>query len=164
MKARPPAAGQVRSIGRPRQPAPRPMTELKLAHEHRLRLRAQAHRLHPVVRLGAAGLNEAVFHEIDRALRAHGLIKVRAAGAQRAAREDLARAMAERLGAARVQVIGNTVILFRPVPEPVAGAPRALPPPQGGPAASRVLAAGGARSALHRGPTAPRRSPNRGLP
>ncbi|HXY06039.1 MAG TPA: ribosome assembly RNA-binding protein YhbY [Burkholderiaceae bacterium] len=136
---------------------------MKLAHEHRLRLRAQAHRLHPMVQLGVAGLSEAVFQEIDRALRAHGLIKVRAAGAQRATREDLARAMAERLGAARVQVIGNTVILFRPVPEPVAGAPSGSPAPQGGPA-SRVSGADGTRSAVHRAPTALRRSPNRGLP
>jgi len=99
------------------------MAELTLAHEQRLLLRAQAHRLNPLVRLGAAGLSEAALQEIDRALRSHGLIKVRAAAAQRATRDALSRSMAERLGAARVQIIGNTVILFRPIPETVAPAP-----------------------------------------
>jgi len=97
------------------------MTELTLAHEQRLALRTQAHRLHPVVRLGAAGLSEAALKEIDRALRSHGLIKVRAAGAQRADREALSLAIAERLDAARVQVIGNIVVLYRPpIAEPSA--------------------------------------------
>lgn len=99
------------------------MPELTLAHEQRLSLRAQAHRLHPIVRLGAAGLSQAVLQEIDRALRSHGLIKVRAAGAQRAEREALSQAIADRLDAARVQVIGNIVVLYRPIPESPARAP-----------------------------------------
>jgi len=99
------------------------MAELTLAQEQRISLRAQAHRLHPIVRLGAAGLSEAVFQEIDRALRSHGLIKVRAVGAQRTDRGALSRAIAERLDAAQVQVIGSIVVLYRPIAEEPAPGP-----------------------------------------
>ena len=96
------------------------MAELALSQETTLALRAQAHGLDPVVLLGAAGLSEAALREIDRALSAHGLVKVRAGKLERAARDTLFAAMAERLDAARVQVIGHTFVLFRPIPaEPV---------------------------------------------
>ena len=42
-------------------------------------LRARAHKLEPVVIIGAKGLTDEVLAEIDRALKAHELIKVRAA-------------------------------------------------------------------------------------
>lgn len=140
------------------------MAELTLAQDERLRLRAQAHRLQPVVQLGAAGLSEAVFAEIDRALRAHGLIKVRAAGTQRTDREALSRAIAERLGAAQVQLIGNTVVLFRPIPEPAAkgsasGPRRPRAQGQARPRAPADRRASPAKSALP-----PRRARGRGAP
>jgi len=93
------------------------MAELTLAHETCLKLRAQAQRLDPVVLLGAAGLSEATLREIDRALSAHGLVKVRAGKLERDERDAMFGIMAERLGAARVQVIGHTFVLFRPVAE-----------------------------------------------
>jgi putative YhbY family RNA-binding protein len=106
------------------------MAELALAHEKIIALRASAHRLDPVVLLGAAGLSAAVLKEIDRALAAHGLVKVRGGRSERAEREAMFLAMAEQLGAARIQVIGNTFVLFRPIPEEAApesgrAAPRA---------------------------------------
>jgi putative YhbY family RNA-binding protein len=108
------------------------MTRLQLPHDARLRLKAQAHHLKPVVLLGAQGLTEAVFREIDRALTAHGLIKIRVPGDDRAAREEIFAAAAERLGAAQVGAIGKLLILFRPKPDDAARPqnirPRAKPP------------------------------------
>jgi putative YhbY family RNA-binding protein len=92
------------------------MAELALSHEKIITLRASAHQLDPVVLLGAAGLSPAVLKEIDRALNAHGLVKVRGGKSERAEREAMFLAMAEQLAAARIQVIGNTFVLFRPVP------------------------------------------------
>ena len=135
------------------------MTELTLAHEQRLALRTQAHRLHPVVRLGAAGLSEAALKEIDRALRSHGLIKVRAAGAQRADRDALSLAIAERLDAARVQVIGNIVVLYRPIAEPPAPAPVTTVGRAAAPAQSRKKL-----SAAKHKPSPPRLAANRRSP
>lgn len=105
------------------------MSELTLTRDERLRLRARAHHLNPVVLLGAAGLTEAVFKETDRALAAHELIKVRIPGDDRDEREAICAQLADRLGAARVQVIGKLLVLYRPRPaeeEPVkpAAAPR----------------------------------------
>jgi len=135
------------------------MTQLSLPQEQCLALRAQAHALEPVVLLGAAGLSEAALKEIDRALKAHGLIKVRAG---KTGREDLAflfQTVADRLGAARIQAIGHTLVLYRPIPKdakPAASprpAKRALPP---GAAVSGNGRRGSRTGACRR---APRRSP-----
>jgi len=107
------------------------MTQLSLPQEQTLALRAQAHALDPVVLLGAAGLSEAVLKEIDRALRAHGLIKVKAGKTGREDLEYLFQTMAERLGAARVQAIGHTLVLFRPIAR---DAPHSAPAPAPRPA------------------------------
>ncbi len=93
------------------------MAELTLAQNETLTLRARAHSLAPVVLLGAAGLSEAALKEIDRALAAHGLVKVRAGKAERPDLDTMFQSMAERLGAARIQAIGHTFVLFRPIPD-----------------------------------------------
>lgn len=75
-------------------------------------LKAQAHHLKPVVLLGAKGLTEAVIAETDIALLAHELIKVKINGAE----EDrliMAAELCEQLHAELVQMIGNTVIMYR---------------------------------------------------
>lgn len=134
------------------------MSELELTRDERLRLRGRAHHLHPVVLLGAAGLSEAVLKEADRALTAHELIKVRIPGDDRDEREAISAAMADRLGAARVQSIGKLLVLFRPRPEPEAAAV--------GPASAAVQRA--PRPAPAARPPAPRafaaRSANRAVP
>jgi putative YhbY family RNA-binding protein len=92
------------------------MAELTLEKELRLSLRAQAHGLDPVVLLGAAGLTDAVVAEVDRALTAHSLIKVRVPVDDRSEREAIFATIADRVGAARVQVIGKLIVLYRPPP------------------------------------------------
>jgi RNA-binding protein len=87
-----------------------------LTERQRRHLRALAHPLKPVVRLGAAGLTEAVAHETARALGDHELIKVKAAGGDRDARDRLFDALAARTGSALVQRIGNVAVLYRPDP------------------------------------------------
>ena len=93
------------------------MAELILSRDERLRLKGRAHHLNPVVLLGAAGLTEAVVNEIDRALAAHELIKIRVPGDDRDQREAMFAGLADQLGAARVQMIGKLLVLYRPKPE-----------------------------------------------
>jgi len=112
------------------------MSELTLTRDERLRLRARAHHLNPVVLLGAAGLTEAVFKETDRALTAHELIKVRIPGDARDEREAVCAQLADRLGAARVQVIGKLLVLYRPRPEEEAPAKAAGAPGRPRPSAA----------------------------
>lgn len=96
------------------------MAELIMSAKERQQLKGEAHKLNPVVLMGAEGLTDAVVQEVDRALAAHGLIKVRAPGDDRAQREQIFADLAERLSAARVQAIGKILVLFRPLPEDAA--------------------------------------------
>lgn len=131
------------------------MAELLLPHDQILNLRADAHRLAPVVLMGAGGLSAAVLKEIDRALAAHGLIKVRASKNEREQREAMYLAIAEQLAAARIQCIGNTFVLFRPIP-PAAPAPaRAKKSAAKRPsaAAARRPAAKAAKAWIKKGPS-----------
>jgi len=104
------------------------MGELTLSRDERLALRRQAHHLNPVVLLGAAGLTEAVVKEIDRALKAHELIKIRVPAEDREQRGAVFAEMAERLDAARIQMIGKLLVLFRPKPDEAAVAAKPSPP------------------------------------
>lgn len=100
------------------------MSEIELSRSARLTLHAEAHHLDPVVLLGANGLTEAVMKEIDRALKAHELIKIRVPTDDREERGAIFTKVADELGAARVQMIGKLLILWRPA-EDEAEAPTA---------------------------------------
>lgn len=76
-------------------------------------LKAQAHHLKPVILLGAKGLTEAVIAETDIALKAHELIKVKISGTEKEDRIIMADELALKVHAELVQLIGNTVILYR---------------------------------------------------
>jgi RNA-binding protein len=84
-----------------------------LTAAERKALKAKAHKLEPVVHIGAKGLTDEVIAEIDRALTAHELIKVRAGGLERDAREVAFGAICERTGAEAVQQVGKVLVLFR---------------------------------------------------
>ena len=95
-------------------PLPESGTALALTPAERSQLRARAHALHPVVMAGQAGLTEAVLRELDRALRAHELIKFKVAGGDRSARDAILAEVCMRLSAAPVQSIGRILVLYRP--------------------------------------------------
>ena len=88
-----------------------------LSERQRRHLRGLAHPLKPVVRLGNAGLTEAVARETARALDDHELIKVKAPGGDREARDALFSELAARTGSTLVHRIGNVAVLYRPHPE-----------------------------------------------
>ncbi|MBA2547502.1 MAG: ribosome assembly RNA-binding protein YhbY [Burkholderiaceae bacterium] len=92
------------------------MPEQNLSPRERQLLKARAHQLKPLVLLGAAGLSEMVLREIDRALSAHELVKVKVPGDDREHRAAVFSEIAEKLDAAKVQSIGKTIVLFRPLP------------------------------------------------
>ena len=76
-------------------------------------LKAKAHKLDPVVHIGARGLTDEVIAEIDRALHAHELIKVRAAALDRDARAAAFNHIVEKTQVEGVQHIGKVFVLFR---------------------------------------------------
>jgi putative YhbY family RNA-binding protein len=113
----------------------------ELDSTRRSALRARAHRLAPVVQIGAKGLTPEVVAEIGRALAAHELIKVRVADAGHDERELLLAEICTRCGAQAVQHIGKVLVLFREKP---------APPPK------RAAAAKGARTRAPKRPAAAR--------
>ena len=105
---------------------------MELTPARRRALRAQAHHLHPVVIIGDAGLTPTVMNEIDVHLKSHELIKVKVAEGERADRPRVAEQITEALGAAVVQQIGKTLVMYRPRPDGETAAskkkPRRKPP------------------------------------
>ncbi len=88
--------------------------KLELSEKQRKHLRGLAHALKPVIRLGGAGLTDAVAKETVRALHDHELIKVKSPGGDRGARDALFSDLALRTGSALVHRIGNVAVLYRP--------------------------------------------------
>ncbi|WP_419419608.1 ribosome assembly RNA-binding protein YhbY [Legionella sp. D16C41] len=79
----------------------------------RRNLKAKAHHLRPVVLIGAKGLTTAVLEETDVALNAHELIKIKINGVEKEDRQKMASEICQQLRAELVQMIGNTVIVYR---------------------------------------------------
>jgi RNA-binding protein len=89
-----------------------------LSSRERAQLKARAHALEPVVRIGHGGVTPELVQEADRALTAHELIKVSIAAADREERVALGDTLAARVDAAPVHRVGKILILWRPRPEP----------------------------------------------
>src|SRR5512141_2970513 len=90
---------------------------IPLSAKRRSELRAEAHKLTPVVIIGDKGLTDTVMAEIDRSLKAHELIKVRAATNEREARDAWLDRICAALEAHPVQQIGKVFVLYRENPE-----------------------------------------------
>lgn len=76
-------------------------------------LRGQAHGLKAMLQVGGKGVTDAVIAEVDQALEHHELIKVKIAAEDREARAAMVDALAGGTGAALVQRIGHTAVLYR---------------------------------------------------
>ncbi len=87
-------------------------------------LRAQAHHLRPLVLVGDAGLSDAVLKEIAATIKAHELIKIKVANDERSERETMLSTICETIGAAAVQHIGKTLLVYKPAAEAKIKLPR----------------------------------------
>jgi len=90
---------------------------ISLTSAERAHLKARAHTLEPVVRVGHGGLTDRLLAEVDRALTAHELIKVRIDEPDRHARAALGEALCASANAAAVHRVGKVLIVWRPRPE-----------------------------------------------
>jgi len=80
-------------------------------------LRGQAHELRAMLQVGGKGITEALVAEVGNALEQHELIKVKVAAEDRDVRDAMIEDLADRTGAALVQRIGHTAVLYRPSKE-----------------------------------------------
>jgi len=77
-------------------------------------LRGQAHDLKALLQVGGKGITDALVAEVANALEQHELIKVKIAGEDREVRDAMIADLAQRAGAALVQRIGHTCVLYKP--------------------------------------------------
>ncbi|KAB8306778.1 ribosome assembly RNA-binding protein YhbY [Erwinia endophytica] len=90
---------------------------MNLSTKQKQHLKGLAHPLKPVVMLGNNGLTEGVLAEIEQALEHHELIKVKIATEDRETKNLVIDAIVRETRAAKVQVIGKTLVLYRPTQE-----------------------------------------------
>lgn len=90
----------------------------ELTSKQRAHLRSLAHRLRPVVHVGNDGISDAVVSSVEDALRTRELLKVKVLEAAPLDARAAADSLSSRLSDAHVpQVIGRTIVLYRPFPE-----------------------------------------------
>lgn len=94
------------------------MTNHLLTPTQKKALKIKAHHLKPIIIIGSKGLTDAVIAETDTALLAHELIKVKINGHEREERAEIFAVLSESLRASPVQILGNTLILYRKKPDP----------------------------------------------
>ncbi|SHN10337.1 ribosome assembly RNA-binding protein YhbY [Gracilibacillus kekensis] len=86
---------------------------MKLTGKQKRFLRAQAHHLNPIFQVGKDGVNDNMIKQINEALEKRELIKVSILQNCMEEKDDVAEALAEGTDAYIVQIIGNTIVLYK---------------------------------------------------
>ena len=97
---------------------------MNLSTKQKQHLKGLAHPLKPVVMISGNGLTEGVLAEIESALEHHELIKVKIASEDRETKQLIVEAIVRETKAGNVQVIGKTLVLYRPSKESKISLPR----------------------------------------
>ena len=90
------------------------MTPLK--GKQRRYLRALGHALDPVVRVGKDGITDGLVNAVSATLTDHELVKVKLLEEAPEDRKEASRQLAQRCEAHEIQIIGRSILLFRPHP------------------------------------------------
>jgi RNA-binding protein len=88
-----------------------------LTGKQRRHLRGLGHELKPVVLVGKDGIDDGLIKAVDQALTDHELIKLKIGENAEVDRHEAAESIAARTQSDVAQVLGNTVLLFRPNPD-----------------------------------------------
>jgi RNA-binding protein len=90
---------------------------MNVTNKQKQYLKGLAHHLKPIVQLGANGFTEGVLAEIDNALNHHELIKVKIPTDDREEKSLIIEAIVRETTSVKLQVIGHTIVLYRPSSE-----------------------------------------------
>jgi len=93
-----------------------PATSGAISSKTRSYLRSLAHPLEPLVHVGGDGMTEGILGAVKTALHDHELIKVKLGKSFTGERRPAAAGLAEAVGADLTQLIGRTIVLYRPRP------------------------------------------------
>jgi RNA-binding protein len=77
-------------------------------------LRSLAHHLQPIFQVGKGGVNDQLVRHIEEAIETRELLKVSVLSNCGEDRQEVAAQLAEASGSELVQVIGNTIVLYKP--------------------------------------------------
>ncbi|TVR62120.1 MAG: YhbY family RNA-binding protein [Gemmatimonadales bacterium] len=89
-----------------------------LTSKERARLRSQAHPLKPILQVGTDGISRAFARSLDEAFNTRELLKVKVLDTSDLSAKEAAAAVGSEVdGVEVVQVIGRTLVLYRPFPE-----------------------------------------------
>lgn len=91
---------------------------MELTGKQKRFLRGLGHGLKPVVTVGKNEVNAALVQETDEALSSHELVKIKILESCLLDRHEVAEELAATCGAQVAQVLGRTVLLYRPAMEP----------------------------------------------
>jgi len=80
-------------------------------------LRGLGHHLQPVVMVGKEELSEALIASVEEALTSHELIKVRLQEGCMLDRKEVADSLSRMTGSQVAQILGKTILLYRPSDE-----------------------------------------------
>jgi RNA-binding protein len=86
---------------------------MALSNQHKKKLKAHAHALKPVVRIGQSGLADTVLDEIELAIEHHELIKVKISAADREDKKAIIQKISEKTQSEVVQTIGFMAVFYR---------------------------------------------------
>lgn len=87
---------------------------MKLSPKQVKFLKARAHPLKPVVLMGQSGLTEPFLEELKNTLAIHELIKIKLSVADKSQRNVVVDSIINETDAVKVQLLGNTLTLYRP--------------------------------------------------
>ncbi len=76
-------------------------------------LRSKAHHLSPIFQVGKGGVNDNLIKQIGEALEARELLKVSVLQNCEEDRDDVATTLSKGARAELVQIIGNTIVLYK---------------------------------------------------
>jgi RNA-binding protein len=90
---------------------------MSLTGEQQRKLKAKAQNMKPSIQIGKGGLTQGQLERIKHELAHHELIKVKF-NDYKAQKTELSREIAARTGATQVDLIGNTLVIYKQSPYP----------------------------------------------
>ena len=93
------------------------LNSLMMTGKQRRALRALAHSLKPLLQLGKHGLSDQFLEQLNTALLQHELIKLKVLENAPNTPQESAKILEAQLELDVIQVIGRTIVLYRPHPE-----------------------------------------------
>ncbi len=92
---------------------------LSLTGKQKRYLRSLGHHLQAVVMVGKDDITPSLIRAVDEALATHELIKIKLQEGCVLDRKEVAATLAKNCGAVVAQILGRTILLYRPAKEPV---------------------------------------------